>query len=497
MPEIAALAAVPTPPSGGAVSVATPPAPREGATPTGEGTASFLTQLQSALGSLGLFSQLTPTPTPVADTADQRALALELPIADEDQDKAVDVTAMLPEVLAALGFMPVPISLPVTPAPASGSSATAPTSAAATGPARVTALLVQPALSQAEPVLENQPAVAEQPLEGASVSDDLLRQMTPVTPRTVSVPATTTAQPSVEPVALESSSQLTAAATSALPPGVPTTTTAPTPVTTTTQPLDALAAQAGVMTPRTEPATRGQDGAPTAEAPVQTIGQALPVARPAAFSQNAGQNGESTSDEPSSDAAPVSAERGSTSTATDVPIQAFANVAASALVQQTGTLSEVQPAHVASQIAHQAELYRLPGGRGVRIELNPEDLGGVGVTIKYGATGGVELHIVAEQAATAQLVQSGWNDLRSALSLQGIAPERLIMSVSTPSESNSTGSGSQATFGQAGQSSQHHSDRNEAKANRGWAGIGDAPINVSEDPRPSGAASSSRIDYRV
>jgi flagellar hook-length control protein FliK len=239
-----------------------------------------------------------------------------------------------------------------------------------------------------------------------------------------------------------------------------------------------------------------------AEAPVATVGgQAQPivvVAHPAT-SQNTSQDGEPASDEPSSLVAATGDDK--TATLTDAPLQTFANVAAaSAVSQPNDAVRDVQPAHVASQIAHQADLYRLPGGRGVRIELHPDDLGGVGVTIKYSPTGGLELHIVAEQAATAQLVESGWSDLRSALSLQGIAPERLIMSVSGPSESNSSSSGSssQAAFGQAGQSSQQRHDRNDAQANRGWAGFGDAPINVNDDDvRQSGVVSNSRIDYRV
>jgi flagellar hook-length control protein FliK len=276
----------------------------------------------------------------------------------------------------------------------------------------------------------------------------------------------------------------------------------PVPATTTAlQPLQLQTAQAGVVSPKAEPATRVQPRTPIADAPVATIdgqAQAVVVASPAAFSQSTGQDSEPTSDdEPSSTLTPIEKDRAATPS--DAPAQAFANVAASAASQPIGPASDVQPAHVASQIAHQADLYRMPGGRGVRIELHPDDLGGVGVTIKYSPTGGLELHIVAEQATTAQLVQSGWNDLRTALAQQGIAPERLIMSVSGPSESNSSssGPGGQAAFGQAGQSNHQQHERTTAQANRGWAGFGDAPINVTEDVRQSGAVSSSRIDYRV
>jgi flagellar hook-length control protein FliK len=188
--------------------------------------------------------------------------------------------------------------------------------------------------------------------------------------------------------------------------------------------------------------------------------------------------------------------------APDTPIQTFANVTTAQPIQVPG---EIKPTHVVSQIAHQADLYRLPGGRGVHIQLHPDDLGGVGVTLKYGATGGLELHVNVEHAATAQLVQSGWNDLRSALSLQGIAPDRLIMSVSGPGNSgasDASGGGSrsdtgQASFGQAGQQQSRDNNSNEARTSRGWTNFADVPTNVTADVPPSGGASNSHIDYRV
>src|SRR5204863_10022904 len=96
----------------------------------------------------------------------------------------------------------------------------------------------------------------------------------------------------------------------------------------------------------------------------------------------------------------------------------------------------VHPGEVVSQIAHQADLYRLPGNRGVRIQLHPEDLGGVQVTVRYGAGGALQLHINVEHAATGALVQAGWSELRNALATQGISPERLVMSVTAPTSSS-------------------------------------------------------------
>jgi len=186
---------------------------------------------------------------------------------------------------------------------------------------------------------------------------------------------------------------------------------------------------------------------------------------------------------------------------TDAPSPSFAAVA-TAETQRVDAPSEVKPAHVVSQIAHQADLYRLPGGRGVRIQLHPDDLGGVGVTIKYGAAGSLELHVNVEHAATADLVQGGWTQLRDALSLQGIAPERLIMSVTGPSDTNLSGQpssfrsdGGQASFRQAGQHSQQ--ERGSTAGGAGWTGVGDVEVATSEDIRSAAVASNSRIDYRA
>jgi hypothetical protein len=425
--------------------------------------------LQAALGSLGLFSQATPTPSLPADSVDPSAAALDLLAAEDDQDEATDVT----EVLAALGFIPVPISLPQAPPPAAGSE-----TETRTPGATATVPLVQTALTQVDQSTVG--SQSELPMATPSVPNALLSQMTTVTTQPEELPF---AVPSTLPASASGPAGQPTTQASAVPPVAATTTT------TTPQTLEPLTAQAAQATPE-------QQRASVAEAPPSTAGQLQPIVSQTSFGQNAGNGAGSSSDEPSTDSArAVDVDR--TASSNDAPLQAFANVAATVSTQPADVASDVDPAHVASQIAHQADLYRLPGGRGVRIELNPEDLGGVGVTIKYGASGGIELHIVAEQAATAQLVQSGWNDLRGALGLQGIAPERLIMSVSSPSESSSSGSGGQAIFGQAGQSNHQQSDRNNAQANRGWAGFGDAPTNVTEDVRQSGVVSSSRIDYRV
>lgn len=164
---------------------------------------------------------------------------------------------------------------------------------------------------------------------------------------------------------------------------------------------------------------------------------------------------------------------------------------------------------VATQIARQADLYRLPGGKGVRIQLHPDDLGGVDVTLRYSPAGGVQLHINVEHAATGQLVQAGWAELRDALAAQGITPDRLMMSVTAPSG----GSGLDMSFngqngGRAGADlagfSQGHAGQRQSSSRdddsgltRTWFSDMDAPESAPADRARSAVATSSRIDYRV
>ena len=167
------------------------------------------------------------------------------------------------------------------------------------------------------------------------------------------------------------------------------------------------------------------------------------------------------------------------------------------------------PSEVVSQIVHQAELYRLPGNRGVRIQLHPEDLGGLQVTLRYAAGGGLELHINVEHAATGALVQAGWTELRDALATQGISPDRLVMSVTGPDSANqldfsSSGGGTNrsdaglAQFGQGGQSDRQHQDGgDDARFSRAWNGRLESTSAADDTPRVASSGAASRIDYRV
>jgi flagellar hook-length control protein FliK len=171
---------------------------------------------------------------------------------------------------------------------------------------------------------------------------------------------------------------------------------------------------------------------------------------------------------------------------------------------------QVHPRDVVSQIAHQADLYRLPGNKGVRINLHPEDLGGVQVTLRYAAGGSLELHINVEHATTGALVQAGWTELRDALATQGIGPERLVMSITGPSGANqldfsSNGGGSNrpdsglAAFTQGGDSGQQRQNNgaDDTRAPRGWSTTADASPVSDDAPRSASVAAASRIDYRV
>src|SRR6266849_977795 len=118
------------------------------------------------------------------------------------------------------------------------------------------------------------------------------------------------------------------------------------------------------------------------------------------------------------------------------PDATFAAAASMATHNAAALPADIQPAQVVSQIAHQAELYRVPGDRSVHIQLHPEGLGGVDVTLRYSVANGVQLHMNVEHAATGALVQAGWTDLRDALATQGIHTDRLVMSISAPANAS-------------------------------------------------------------
>jgi hypothetical protein len=168
----------------------------------------------------------------------------------------------------------------------------------------------------------------------------------------------------------------------------------------------------------------------------------------------------------------------------------------------------VQASAVVAQIANQADLYRLPGNKGLRIQLHPEDLGGVLVTVRYSPLGGVELHIDVEHASTGNLVQAGWTDLRNALTSQGISADRLIMNVTTagnagPSDfsggNNNRSDPGSANFSQGSQSGQGQQPGQHQSGTRGWTGPLAGGSALADDNQDVAAVTPlpSRIDYRA
>jgi flagellar hook-length control protein FliK len=189
-----------------------------------------------------------------------------------------------------------------------------------------------------------------------------------------------------------------------------------------------------------------------------------------------------------------------------------ASLAAAALGSVlTGTIAppdHIQPSEVVNQIIQQADLYRLPGNRGVRIQLHPDDLGGVDVILRYTATNGIQLHINVEHAATGALVQAGWTELRDALAVQGITPDRLIMSVSGSTNAgnldfSSNGNGSSrpdpglASFLRDQSGGQRRDSSGDQRSAPGVSPISAQPTTATATNDSVRTASAARIDYRV
>ncbi len=161
------------------------------------------------------------------------------------------------------------------------------------------------------------------------------------------------------------------------------------------------------------------------------------------------------------------------------------------------------PADVVAQVARQADLYRLPGGQGVRIQLQPEGLGSVDVTVRYGPGRTVELHLAVESTATGALLQAGWGDLRDALLAQGFSTDRLVLSVVAPSPADASGTQGGQTGARAdpgatgfGQQPGGRQGGGERPAHTTPGAPTEPPGPTAEEPHP-GAGPTARIDYRV
>jgi flagellar hook-length control protein FliK len=259
-------------------------------------------------------------------------------------------------------------------------------------------------------------------------------------------------------------------------------------------------------------ASQGAPAAHQSATPVQVASPPTAIVNPHQSARQGGfdhgtdgEGRQSAANQTASTSASTSTENGP---ATDQALAASAAAAATSATSGPTAPAHIRPTEVVNQIAHQAELYRLPGNRGVRIQLHPEDLGGVDVTLRYSNTGGIQLHINVEHASTGALVQSGWTELRDALATQGISPDRLVLSISGPSDAGhldfSSGNGSRPDPGlsfqqgnqdQAGQQGQRGQEAH--LNNQGWNGGPEPPLSTDELPRSAATAASSRIDYRV
>ncbi len=463
MPEIASVTpAVPVAPA--------PPGGPASATPTAP--ADFLGQLAAALKTL---KSLAVAVVALPDAPTEASTALTTAPSQDEPTRTKDTESeQMPEILAALGFLPVPIAL--SPVEAVTTQTSPSTSLASTVPPATLFQTMEAQGSQEQPVPQD-PPLAPPPDPMAALPPRVAASLEATLPSTV---------PS--------------------PPPIPSTTTTP-----THMPPAGIAAQTLRVAELGQPPTPGTVAPPVAEA--ASSGDA-------AFQANTGSDNTGSHNprgEPAStNLFPSVGElQPAPSRGASTMDQAAQVVGASLPSIPTPPLAtDVKPSDVVAQIAHQADLYRLPGNRGVRIQLHPEELGGVQVTVRFATSGNLELHISVEHAATGALVQSGWNQLRDALVTQGFSPERLVMSVTGPggagaqmgfsSSSNGNGgayrsdAGLMASMqnGQFGQSRDNAADQPRVVGR--WTSTDDATGDSAVSREIATATSAaSRIDYRV
>jgi flagellar hook-length control protein FliK len=465
VPDVSILAVLPVAPT--AATLSTPAAAPPPVAPGGPDL-SFVTQLKSALASRAgvamprsigpsdIDQQLPGEPAPApADSADAPKLA------DHDHDN-------LPELLASLGYLVVPAAFQPRPnAQPNGGEASSDTVQAAPGS------LETARARAAENAAELAPA-SDSAATGQFETAPQTASLAPVRPTVAHVDPT--GGVSVGTVPLDSS-----AATA-----VETTSSAHTDV-------SAAHHEAGQIV-----AAMGTTGAAAQSAPH--------AGHQGTFGHSSDDRG--TRDEHAARVASLTdtTTSGDHASTADQPFVALADGATTATVIPSAT--HARASEVVNQIAHQADLYRLPGNKGVRIQLHPENLGGVDVTLRYSAAGGIQLHISVEHAATGQLVQSGWTELRDALATQGISPDRLVISITGPKGANgldfsSNDSGQpdhglgSFTQGQSSAGQQRQNDDGAQAPARGWNPTLDQTSSLANDGARGASASSARIDYRV
>jgi len=467
-------------------------APVAAVAPIAPGTAQdFIAQLSSALKSLkglaGVVTAVAPQPTTPTDQP-------VAPAPEKDHTEPTAPTAApddIMELLATLGLVPAP-TLTINP----GQPST-------------------PATSSSALTGSMAPTVS---IPTASTPPTVPTSATPSTPSTPAPPASSDTVLDVAPNSTNVTPPTVVGDPTTLTPPIGSTNHVATPPATTTEHAPPPAQPAA-------PAQLPVDNVPLPTQPAQpiTTGPAVHVVpQPVSTTLQTGfqQNTDSGDGHAQGDgqqhttqsSAPIAAAPG-----TDVlptPERVFTVAAPVVAPSNAAQLPEnVHPAQIATQIAQQVDLYRLPGNKGVRIQLHPEDLGGVQVTLRYVSGGNLELHISVEHAATGALVQAGMPQLRDALVSQGFSPDRMVMSVSASAaagqmdfSSNNNGSNrsdtsGMAAFTQNGQSNpQRDDERRDGPTPPGWSSGADPSTSTSTsttDNTSSVTGSNSRIDYRV
>jgi flagellar hook-length control protein FliK len=468
--------------------------------------ASFLAQLKTALATLAsaamprvpASSQVGVQPAleqaPAPETAP--AAAEPSPPSDKPADHSTDV---VPDALAALGLVPVPVAILAQPIAEPKQAQTADHTAAG-GPATP----VGPAGLATQPVVESAPPPAPADASHVDSKPNPMAELAPPARPTEPAQRPLVEHTADQPGSGSDSSRLAQALSSAqTDPGM-------TLATPTVEARPSAATGASGTAPAQLPRQQSQahaDGAHLATPIVSAERSAIQSGNGEHNNANSNDGQQSTgkNDEP----APLATHEVTAEAPAHAPDASAATSAAAAQAASApgGAVlpTHVRPTEVVNQIAHQAELYRLPGNRGVRIQLNPEDLGGVDVTLRYSSSGGIQLHINVEHAATGALVQAGWTELRDALSTQGISPERLVMSISAPGEAKATdfsnGGDSRPDQGLAASTQdqsygQRRQDPQDQSVVNGWSGV-DSTSPTDELPRSAASSASSRIDYRV
>jgi flagellar hook-length control protein FliK len=527
VPEISSVFVLPTAP---AAPIAASPAAAATTSAPDKGAVDFLSQFKAAIKNLaGVALPQVATPVVSALVAQTDAAVVATDSAPADAKKAdAKQSQLMPEILAALGFVVVPPLLqpPVVSAQPTDTASPAAAIADAGSPAAAQPLPLSagapqssptpqapvateslqspqvPAAVQSLPVLQSVPQAAQtlqSPLAPPAIQTPVAAASAPLLDQLQAIPA--------QPLNIAQQELLTTVVQTAVPqqhasagaPKTDTTIATPAVISQVTPVYAAPANVAQAAVAVDAPAAPQQPAA----APVADSATPIVASQPAGTFQQSGFD--SNSKQPRS--TPV-VESASATTATEVAPNATFAAAASMATQNTAAVpADLQPAQVVNQIAHQADLYRVPGDRSVRIQLHPEGLGGVDVTLRYSVANGIQLHLNVEHAATGALVQAGWTDLRDALATQGIHANRLVMSISAPANASgldfSNGTGSHrsdsglASFTQ-GQNSQQRQETQDQRAARGWNGTIDPILPSSNDATPRVAtAGAGHIDYRV